>query len=155
MSEGSQPPPPHEPQLFAFLFCRDVIEEKDETVTPLRLIEGAEYGYVPPGAIWLPLEVNAFMGVSCDDRAPYVHQLTLEVSGPKGDSTGKATVETVFGGDSTVVYRNIHLDIPTQVPGAFCFKVFFDGRLTSTRLFTIKHNATDSSASSNAESLPG
>jgi hypothetical protein len=134
------PDPEHSVYPVAFLFCQEVIHESDGFITPFRLIENAEIEVSgKPDAVWIPVSVNAFIAITCEETKSHTHKIKLAAIAPDGGSSIEGELLLELGNGSQIAYRNLHFMLNPKLPGRFAFVMWIDEKLIGTRYFVINH----------------
>jgi hypothetical protein len=127
--------PRHGPFLLACLLCERVIEEKDGSLTAVRLIDQIilEVPQLPPNAVEITPPLNMTLLVSIREGEPtHAYEVSIVVRDPSGasrrlDPPGQLLVAgVVAGGNFLAKFRFV----PQQV-GLYYFEVNLDGRFLS------------------------
>lgn len=139
-----------EPQLTALLFCREVIIEKDDMLSPFRIVEAAEIPISSEPAditLWQNVQVKLLIGVSCYGlNTEHQHSIKLKIFQPNGERMAEKDRPVLVKGSSSSVYKDVALVLPGNVAGRYLFEALLDGKLAGSNFFTVRHKYIDPSA---------
>jgi hypothetical protein len=127
----------HEPRLYSFLFCQDVIHEKNGGVTPFRVVDGYEYDVSASvkDPEFSPFNVGVFLALDCDCEGEHTHNLKMDVRHP--DDAERSSESAIVFKHPGIAYRNFNVGVPGELVGCLKFTVSIDGKVAGQRQFLV------------------
>jgi len=124
------------PYLTAALFCERVLQEKDESITVVRIADKINYGvqFIPPVGVTaqsppLPMKpVIDIQGLISIKSGPVTgdHALKIVTERPDGQRRDVATHPVKLLGKDHGVSLILHLGLIAELDGLYWFDVLFD-----------------------------
>lgn len=120
------------PYLIAAVICEKVLQEKDETISIIRMIDrvtltapaSASPETLPP----IPLNLNAFISFK-SGSARGRHTVKFRTETPSGIKSPEQLLPVLFEGEDRGANLILNLNIVIDQEGVYWFDVFLEDRL--------------------------